>query len=74
MNDFQTRLSHALYLERYAAGHAKGCDMSLQELRSNVFTKCSCGLLQERSKKEAKKDEYKDTSVDSNRVSSSDRS
>lgn len=34
-----------LYLEKYAAGHLKGCEMAIPELRRNIFTKCICSLI-----------------------------
>ena len=34
--------STSLYLERYSQGHLKGCNRAIPELRSNIFTKCTC--------------------------------
>ena len=43
--------SSSLYLERFAAGHKKGCDMAIPELRSNITTKCTCVQIEIRHNK-----------------------
>lgn len=32
----------SLYIERYVNGHLRGCDRALPELRSNIFSRCTC--------------------------------
>ncbi len=49
MNRLEDKISEALYIKDYAAGHSKGCAMAIPELRSNIFTKCSCGKTQQDS-------------------------